>query len=142
MRQLVVCMTICLLAGCSGSPPRPAGVSGDYRPINRPEAPRPAPIIPQVFDFIFEGDIQDSLEALRTVQPQVTVLPAVGRAVPVKVRINLRDTNLETALRTIGEQSGKSADVVWYAPAELIEHRVFVRFRTPEHKPANPPASR
>ena len=142
MFRPVIFLTICLLAGCSVNPPRPPGVTGDYRPINRPETRIQAPAIPQVFDFVFEGDIQEALEALRTIQPQVTVMPSVGRPVPLKVRINLRETNLEGALRAIGEQSGRTADVIWYAPSDQIEHRVFIRFRTPEHRSATNPAAR
>ncbi|MEY3201042.1 MAG: hypothetical protein RIR70_592 [Pseudomonadota bacterium] len=142
MHRLAVFLMICLLAACSGTPPRPAGVSGDYRPINPPQASRPAQAIPQVFDFFYEGDIQGALEALSTIQPQVTVTPAIGRPVPVKVRINLRETNLETALRAIGDQGGRIADVVWYSPTEQIEHRVFIRYRGPEPKPTSNPVTR
>ncbi|AAK97741.1 conjugal transfer protein (plasmid) [Xylella fastidiosa 9a5c] len=42
MRYTFGIVTVYLLAGCAGSPPKPPEVKGKYRPINRVEAPASA----------------------------------------------------------------------------------------------------
>lgn len=137
MRHTLGILTICLLAGCAGSPPKPPYYKGDYRPINKP-------VSPNVFDFKFEGDIVDALDALRAIQPQLNVLPPVGTVAPLPVRVALRATTLKNALRALGEQGGESADVVWNITLQGSD-QVFIRFRTPYQQPNaffTPPAGK
>lgn len=134
MRYTVGIVTVCLLAGCAGSPPKPPEVKGEYRPINinRVEAPASAsrkPVSPRVFDFSFEGDIVASLDALRVVQPQLNVMPPLGKVSPLPVRVNLRGVTLEGALQAIGAQGGDVADVVLNTTGHQGGNQVFIRFR-------------
>lgn len=132
MRYTVGIVTACLLAGCAGSPPKPPEVKGEYRPVNRVEAPTSAsrkPVSPRVFDFSFEGDIVASLDALRLVQPQLNVMPPLGKASFLPVRVNLRGATLEDALQTIGAQGGNVADVVLNTTGHQGGNQVFIRFR-------------
>lgn len=133
MRHLIGVLVIGLLAGCSFSPPKPPEAKGDYRPVNRPvvvaKQTRPA-----TFDFSFEGDIADSLTALKEVQPQIKVLPPVGYVAPWPVRVNLQRTTLESALRAIGEQGGDVADVVWNSTKGQASNQVYIRFRSADQQ--------
>lgn len=141
MRYAIGAMTVYLLAGCSGVPPKPPTFTGDYRPVNQPvqvkKSASAQPVIPDVFDFAFEGDIVNSLTALRAVQPQLNVMPPLGQVSPLPVRITLRGTTLENALRAIGQQGGDVADVVWNTTKQQGVNQVFVRFRAPHKRPAN-----
>lgn len=140
MRYTIGVLTICLLAGCAGSPPKPPVVKGEYRPINHVEAPAIASrkaTGPQVFDFHFEGDIVASLDALRAIQPQLNVLPPLGKVSPLSVRVNLRGTTLDNTLRTIGEQGGDVADVVLNSTKSQGGNQVFIRFRATNQQPGD-----
>ncbi len=140
MRFTVGIVTVCLLAGCAGSPPKPPEVKGEYRPINRVEAPASAsrkPVSPRVFDFSFEGDIVGSLDALRVVQPQLNVMPPLGKVSPLPVRVNLRGVTLEDALRAIGAQGGDVADVVLNTTGHQGGNQVFIRFRATNQQPGD-----
>ena len=140
MRDIIGLLTIFLLAGCAGSPPSPPTVKGEYRPINRPvevkESTSAAPLKAGVFDFSFEGDIVDSLVALRSVQPKIKVLPPRGKVTPLPVRVTLSSTTLENALRAIGEQGRDVAEVVWNSTKGSGGDQVFIRFRTPSKQQA------
>lgn len=145
MRNAPGLMALCLLAGCIGAPPKPAVIKGEYQPINRIEvkgaiSPKPVPqvsppmltrqTLAQTFDFSFEGDITNALGALRTIQPQLMILPTRGKPSPLKVRVFLRGTTLERALMTIGEQGGSIADVVVNNTANPEGVRVYIQFHT------------
>lgn len=135
MRRSIVIFSICLLAGCVGSPPKPPAVKGEYRPINKVEVKELAarkPVSQRIFNFQYEGDIVSSLYALRDLQPQINVSPPLGTPRQLPVRINLRGTTLENALRTIGEQGGDVAEVVWNTTASQSGNQVFIRFRSIE----------
>lgn len=138
MRDIIGLLTIFLLAGCAGSPPSPPTFKGEYRPINRPvevkESISTAPPKEGVFDFSFEGDIVDSLVALRAVQPKIKVLSPRGKPTPVPVRVSLSGTTLENALRAIGEQGRDVAEVVWNSTKTPGGDQVFIRFRTPSKR--------
>jgi len=127
MRHFLLTLTLCLLAGCAGSPPKPVLPKGEYRPINNPAAP----VRKAVFNFSYEGDILGALPALKEVAPQINVMPPLGQTSPLPVRLNLSGVNLEEALRAIGEQGGGIADVVWNATRYQGGNQVFIRFRTP-----------
>ncbi len=140
MRNAIVILAILLLDGCVGSPPNPPTVKGEYRPINQvgtkpQENYKTAP--QTVFDFIYEGDIVNALPALQKVHPQLTVLSPLGNQVPLPVRFNLRSTTLENALRSIGEQGGGVADVVWNTAQQKGDNQVFIRFHPPYQQPAS-----
>ena len=123
----------CILAGCAGSPPKPPTFKGEYHPVNKAmikQASNQA-IAASTFDFAYEGDILNSLDALRIKQPQIKVLSPLGKASPLPVRINLKDTTLETALKAIGEQGGNVADVVWNTTKNQHSNEVFIRFHAP-----------
>jgi hypothetical protein len=143
MRCNVVMLSICLLSACAGSPPAPPSAKGEYRPINKPETQKSASAFTTaaVFNFNFEGDIVDALVALHSFQPQLNVSPPLGKTSPLPVRINLRNTTLENALRSIGEQGGDIADVVWkLAPGEK-EGQAFIRFRAISQRATTPVAN-
>jgi hypothetical protein len=72
------------------------------------------------------------------VQPQLTVLPPLGNQLQLPVRFNLQATTLENALRSIGEQGGGVADVIWSTTQQQGGNQVFIRFHPPYHyqKPA------
>ena len=108
-------------------PPKPPLPEGEYRPINISAAPAKL----DVFDFIYEGDILGVLPALKTVAPQINVMPTLGQATPLPVRLNLQGVRLEQALRAIGAQGGGMADVVWSATRQQGGNQVFIRFRAP-----------
>lgn len=70
-------------------------------------------IAPAIFDFSFNGDIQDALNALQLKQPQLTVLNPAGTPSAVPVRLQLQNVSLVDALRAIGEQGNNAADVIY-----------------------------
>jgi len=127
MRYILLIFTFCLLAGCAGSPPKPPLPTGEYRPINIPAEP----VRLDVFNFSYEGDILGVLPALKEVAPQITIMPSLGQASPLPVRLNLFGVGLEDVLHAIGEQGGGIADVVWNTTRHQGGNQVFIRFRTP-----------
>jgi hypothetical protein len=141
MRNTVVITAVCLLAGCSGPPPKPPQVQGEYRPVNR--TPAPVPVSKKtsgarIFDFAFEGDIVDALYALRGVQPQLNVMPAIGTASPLSVRLNLRDATLEEVLSAIGAQGGKVAELVFSSSGHPGSDQAYIRFHASPQQSAQP----
>lgn len=126
MRYLPALIAACLMAGCSSSPPKPPLPKGEYQPINIPARAKL-----DVFDFFYEGDILGALPALAKVAPGVDVLPSIGQASPLPVRLQLRGANLDEALRAIGAQGAGIADVVVNSTRSKSVHQVFIRFRTP-----------
>jgi len=136
MRYTLAMLTILHLAGCVGSPPKPPAVEGEYRPINKYSTNEPISrqsatahsVSYYVFDFNFEGDIVNSLEALRTSQPQLTVMPARGKITALPIKIYLQGTTLENVLRAIGEEGGGVADVI-YTMSSQGGKQVFIQFR-------------
>ncbi len=56
MRYTIGILTICILAGCAGAPPKPPAVQGEYRPINKAGTTEPTSHAP-TFDFIHEADV-------------------------------------------------------------------------------------
>lgn len=133
MHITILAVLFLALAGCTGSPPKPPEVKGEYRPINRIEpkqiATQPDRLAQQTFDFYYEGDIAESLHALHNVQPQLIVLPPLGRRISLPVRVNLQATTLEDTLKAIGEQGGRFADVVLTSQAQG-GNQAFVRFHS------------
>jgi len=138
MRYTLAILTILHLAGCVGSPPKPPAVHGEYRPINKypteatsRQTATANSVSYDVFDFDFEGDIVNSLEALRVKNPQLNILPVSGKITPLPIKINLPGTTLENVLRAIGEQGGGIADVI-YTMSSQSGKQVFIQFRDPQ----------
>ena len=137
MRNTIVIPAILMLAGCAGFPPKPPTVEGEYRPVNQLNTKHQEnkTATPQVFDFIYEGDIVNALPELQKVQPQLTVLPPLGKQIQLPVRFNLQSTTLENALRSIGEQGGGVVDVIWSTTQQQAGNQVFIRFHPPYQQP-------
>ena len=136
MRNTIVIPAILMLAGCAGFPPKPPTVEGEYRPVNQLNTKHQENHTPPVFDFIYEGDIVNALPELQKVQPQLTVLPPLGKQIQLPVRFNLQSTTLENALRSIGEQGGGVVDVIWSTTQQQGGNQVFIRFHPPYQQPA------
>ncbi|MDR3299971.1 MAG: hypothetical protein LBU43_08215 [Candidatus Accumulibacter sp.] len=131
MRCAIAVLTLCLLAAaCTGTPPKPPLPEGEYRPINL----RAAPAHREVFDFVYEGDILGALPALKAVAPQIQVMPTLGQAIPLPVKLDLRGARLEDALRAIGMEGRGLADVVWNTTRRPGGHHVYIVFLEPEQK--------
>lgn len=132
MKRYVWLLLAVTLAGCV-FPPKPQAVRGEYRPINKQITPPASRQIAtsEVFDFQFEGDIVNALFALQAIQPQINVMPPLGKGSPLPVRVEVRGGVLEDALQAIGEQGANVADVVWLPDG----NRAFIRFRA--HTTAN-----
>lgn len=84
-------------------------------------------VIPKTFNFKYDGDINNVLETLQAIQPQIEVLPVQGNIIPLPIHIDLHGTNLPNTLRAIGEEGGNMADVVWH----ISKHhggKVFIKF--------------
>jgi hypothetical protein len=139
MHITILAFLFLALAGCVGSPPKPPEVKGEYRPINRIEPKQIAThygrLTQQTFDFYYEGDIVESLHALHNVQPQLIVLPPLGKRISLPVRVNLQATTLADALKAIGEQGGRFADVVLNTSTQG-GNQAFVRFHSTYDQPA------
>lgn len=139
MHITILAVLFLALAGCAGSPSSPPEVKGEYRPINRIEpkqiATQPDRLAQQTFDFYYEGDIVESLHALHNVQPQLIVLPPLGKRISLPVRVNLQATTLADALKAIGEQGGRFADVVLNTSTQG-GNQAFVRFHSTYDQPA------
>lgn len=154
MRNSIGLLAFCFLAGCASSPPKPPEVKGEYRPVNKIEVVKKvepvvkeevkaapvAPAIPGTFDFQYEGDIINSLGALRTIQPQLNILPTTGEVTPLPVRVDLHNTTLEGALKALGDQGGKVADVILRSTHGKISNDVLIHFNTPVKKQQSNPS--
>jgi len=144
MRITLGVLSTFILAGCAGSPPKPASVQGEYRPVNQLTAFAPAPGAAPVaarttplasatgaptkvheappqqpaagVDFFFEGDIRDSLHALKKVYPQLTVWPMLGQPKPKFIKLDLKGTSLKAALRALGTAGGADVDIGFFEP--------------------------
>lgn len=138
MRINLILIVIPFLVGCSIVPPDPPEVEGEYRPVNRTMPMQPGAITTaqDTFDYLFEGDIVDALPALQKVQPQITVLPPIGKRVLLPVRFILHATTLENALKAIGEQGEGVTDVIWNTNQAQEGNQVFIRYRTVYKKSA------
>ena len=151
MRYSLVALLV-ILTGCAGSPPKPAAVNGEYRPVNRAAAPQEAPqpaafvetetIQPKVFsgtrktvafgeqtsfDFYFQGDLVEALNALNTQNPEIKTLPFKGDQAQIRVAIAMKDATIDEILSALGVLAGERADVVLKETQE--GRQVFIRFK-------------
>lgn len=92
-----------------------------------------AVLVPDQFDFYYQGDIQGALRALQEIQPQLTLLPALGPVSQLPVTLDLKNVGLVEALKAIEEQGGDKARVIYTGQNQ----RVRVSFRTPSNFGAN-----
>lgn len=129
MRLVVGVLIASFLVGCAGSPPKPPAPEGDYRPINRVMTPKHG-----VINFVYEGDISGVLSAMKDAGFSFTALPPVGNPQPKTIRIHLRETTLEKTLKSIGEQCGDVAEIVWKATPDAGSNEIFVRFISAKKK--------
>lgn len=117
------------IAGCANSPQPPASVVGEYRPINTPDFRPPSYLAPKVFDFKYRGDPEHAMEALRELQPQLTVIPSTGDKVrPGLVNVDLRQVTLEKALFEIGKQGGSIYEVIYKPDTANGRDFVFIKY--------------
>ena len=118
-----------LLSGCANSPKPPAGVSGPYRPVNTPDFKPPSTLIAKVFDFKYRGDPERAIEALREVQPQLTILPASGeKQRQGLVNVDLRQVTLEKALFEIGKQGNGIYEVIYKPDPANNRDLAFIKY--------------
>jgi hypothetical protein len=125
----LILVSVALLAGCANSPKPPAAVSGPYRPINTPDFRPPSQLIPKVFDFKYRGDPERAIDALREVQPQLTILPASGdKQRQGLVNVDLRQVTLEKALFEIGKQGGGIYEVIYKPDTANNRDFAFIKY--------------
>jgi len=93
-----------------------------------------ATLVPDTFDFMFKGDIQDAVLALRELQPQLVIMPSSGPVVRLPVQIELRNASLLDVLKALDEQSSGVANVIYTGVANVIytgsNQRLRLAFRT------------
>lgn len=112
------------LCGCADAPRQPEQPRGAYRPINRV-----VPVKHSGIDFFYAGDISGALQALQETSPQLQVLPPVGTARRVMVRVSMIDASLDDVLGAIGAQGAGKVDVVLKTSAAGGTKQAYLRFR-------------
>lgn len=142
MKKVFAVLLIAALAGCATNKAVLPSLDGKPRvkinaapPVQSQAAPV-APVVastpPTAFDFVFQGDILDGLAALNALQPQMNLLPPLGKPFPFAVSVNLRPATLETALRSMGEQGGKDFDLILNKSKAQGGNQVLIRFNNPK----------
>lgn len=112
-KYILLSIIAVLLVGCANAPKPPAAVVGEYRPINKTDFRTPSELIPKVFDFKYRGDPEKAIEALRDIQPQLTIIPPTGEKIRQGlVNVDLRQVTLDKALFEIGKQGNGIYEVV------------------------------
>lgn len=139
MKQAFAVLLIAALAGCATNKAVLPSLEGKPRvKINTtpagvtPAAPLVATTTASTFNFSFNGDILDALSALHKAQPQMNLLPPLGKPFPLNVNVNLRAATLDDVLRSIGEQGGDKVDVVLNKSKAQGGNQVLIRFNNPK----------
>lgn len=139
MKKAFVVLLVAALAGCATNKAVLPSLEGKPRVKINAAAPAIAPAVPVAatpavgaFDFTFNGDILDALKAVKAVQPQINLLPPLGKPSPLNVSVNLRGATLDDVLRAIGEQGGDAVDVVLNKSKYQGGNQVLVRFNNPK----------
>jgi hypothetical protein len=143
MKKTFVVLLVAALAGCATNKAVLPSLEGKPRvkinasapvvaSVVAPAAPVAATPEAGTFDFSFSGDILDALKAVKAIQPQINLLPPLGKPFPLNVNVNLRSTTLDGALRAIGEQGGDAVDVVLNKSKYQGGNQVLVRFNNPK----------
>lgn len=142
MKKAFAALLIATLAGCASNTAVLPSLEGKPRlkinaaqPVET-QAATAAPVVTsapaKTFDFVFQGDILDGLAALNALQPQMNLLPPLGKPAPFTVSVNLRPATLETALRSMGEQGGKDFDLILNKSKAQGGNQVLIRFNSPK----------
>lgn len=142
MKQAFAVLLIAALAGCATNKAVLPSLEGKPRvKINAtapaitpaaPVAPVAATPVAGTFNFIFDGDIQDAAKALQAIQPQMNLLPPLGKPFPFNVKVNVQGGTLEDALRSMGEQGGTAVDVHLNKSQHQGGNQVLIRFNNPK----------
>nr|BCT99796.1 type IV secretion system protein VirB7 [uncultured bacterium] len=139
MKQAFVVLLVVALAGCATNKAVLPSLEGKPRvkinataPVVAQAAPVAATPAAGTFDFSFNGDILDALKAVKAAQPQINLLPPLGKPSPLNVNVNLRGATLDDVLRAIGEQGGDAVDVVLNKSKHQGGNQVLVRFNNPK----------
>ena len=139
MKKAFVVLLVASLAGCATNKAVLPSLEGKPRvkihaaaPVVAPAAPVAATSAAGTFDFSFSGDILDALKAVKAAQPQINLLPPLGKPSPLNVTVNLRGATLDDVLREIGEQGGDAVDVVLNKSKHQGGNQVLVRFNNPK----------
>lgn len=141
MKKTLAVLLVTALAGCATSNAVLPSLEGKPRvKINQtiPEttaaqqpAQTKAPDAGRI-NFSFDGDILDAVKALKEVQPQLNLLPPLGKPFPFHVSVRLTNATAEDVLRDIGEQGGKKVDVVLNKSNHQGGNQVLIRFNKPK----------
>ncbi len=139
MKKIFVVLLVAALAGCATNKAVLPSLEGKPRvkinataPVVAQAAPVAATPAAGTFDFSFNGDILDALKAVKAAQPQINLLPPLGKPSPLAVNVNLRGATLDDVLRAIGEQGGDAVDVVLNKSKHQGGNQVLVRFNNPK----------
>lgn len=139
MKKIFVVLLVAALAGCATNKAVLPSLEGKPRvkinataPVVAQAAPVAATPAAGTFDFSFNGDILDALKAVKAAQPQINLLPPLGKPSPLTVNVNLRGATLDDVLRAIGEQGGDAVDVVLNKSKYQGGNQVLVRFNNPK----------
>lgn len=137
MKKAFVVLLVASLAGCATNQAVLPSLEGKPRvKINKtvPEqiaAQQPvqeiAPAAGRI-NFSFDGDVLDALMALKKVQPQLNLLPPLGKPYPFHVTLNLSNATAEDVLRAIGEQGGEKVDITLNKTQHQGGNQVVIRF--------------
>jgi hypothetical protein len=106
--RFAVCSCCLLLVACG--PKAPIKPDGDFIAINPyPEsvgnfAKRPPS---DHFELAYQGDLNEALQVVQKMQPQLSIRPPQGKPFPVEVQVDLKHVTLIEALATLREQVGK-----------------------------------
>lgn len=139
MKKTFVVLLVVALAGCATNKAVLPSLEGKPRvkinaatPVAAQAVPVAARSAAGAFDFSFNGDILDALKAVKVIQPQINLLPPLGKPSPLNVSVNLRGATLDDVLRAIGEQGGDAVDVVLNKSKDQGGNQVLVRFNNPK----------
>ena len=120
---------IIFLSACSLTPPPPPAVSGEYRPVNRPDTKSPEHLTPRIFDFKYRGNLQGSLQALTLLQPPLTILPPSGTSQhDILIDVDLRQVSLEKALKKLGENGQDKYEVIFKSDPATQRDFAYIRY--------------
>jgi hypothetical protein len=132
MKQAFAVLLVAALAGCATSNAVLPSLEGKPRVKINATAPAVAQVAATpaagTFNFSFEGDILDAVKALHSIQPQMNLLPPLGKPFPLNVKLNLQEATLDTTLRAIGEQGGDKVDVILNKSKAQGGNQVLIRF--------------
>lgn len=119
MKKAFVVLLVASLAGCATNKAVLPSLEGKPRVKINAAAPVVAPAAPVA-------------ATSKAAQPQINLLPPLGKPSPLNVTVNLRGATLDDVLREIGEQGGDAVDVVLNKSKHQGGNQVLVRFNNPK----------